>query len=104
MVRAWTEGGLTPSTAADGGHTMTDLSGAFTLSSTPVMVTTPALEVWAAAMVRVLLDEMTKPPVSAGDAGSCGDHEGQGLGGGAAEGCGDVGDAAVLADGGWAEV
>ena len=44
---------------------MTDLSGASTSLSTPMMATAPVLEVWRAAMVRVVLSVMVKSPLTA---------------------------------------
>ena len=45
------------------------MSGAYTLLSTPVMVTAPVLLVDPAAMVKVLLDVTVKSPLTAGDTG-----------------------------------
>ena len=69
MVRVWLKGALTPSPPLTAADTVTDLSGASTLLSTPVMVTAPVLLVDPAAMVRVLLDAMVKSPLTAGDTG-----------------------------------
>ena len=55
-------------------------------------------------MVRVLLEEIVTSPLTAGDTGGCGDQDSHGLERRSAERGGDVGDPAVLADEGRAEV
>ena len=50
-------------------NTVTDLSGASTLLSTPVMVTAPLPLVDPVAMVKVLLEVRVKSPLTAGDTG-----------------------------------
>ena len=63
------EGALTPRPPLTVALTVIDLFGASTSLSTPVMVTAPVLLVEPASIVSVLLEEIAKSPLTAGDVG-----------------------------------